>query len=250
MNIKIKTNHSIWNEKHDIVNIKLIFMVLLMVSVFLANLRVGNKVFFRPQFYFSKSLRQNIFKEKLNVTTDNFAKQEKYTFSGRHLSNYADLKIPQLIEKLSDATPVRQRLSVFSLSTHGVEAANYLAKLGSQAIEPLTTALNDPRPAVRGNAVLALGLIKNNLDIKSIVALFEDKNPIVRMKTAMALTLIDNPQARDALINALNDEEEEVRAEAVKALSWRDNYQVKKALRAALDDQSWLVRSEIKAALQ
>ena len=250
MHIKLKMSPNIWHQKHDTINIKLILILSVLISLVLVSLELGNKAFFTTGLYFPKSLLQNIFLKKLNITSDYFANQQNKTFSDGQIADYADFKIPQLIEKLNDATPIHQRLTLLCLSTHGVETANNLSKIGTPAIEPLTAALNDPRPMVRGNAVLALGMIKDNTATKSMIVLLEDKNPIVRMKTAIALTSIDNSHATAALIEALNDEEAEVRAEAVKALARRKDYRVKKALRATLNDQSWLVRSEIKAVLQ
>ncbi len=249
MNIKLKPGSNIWPEKHEEINIKLILFFAVIISLLMITLGVGNNAFFTPKFYSSKGLLQNICLEKFNVTSDNFTKQQNITFSDGHIVN-ADFKIAQLIERLNDATAMHQRLTLLCLSTNGVQAAKDLSKLGTPAVEPLTLALNDPRPMVRGNAVLALGMIKNNKAVKSIIALINDKNPIVRMKTAMALSSIDNPDVTAALIEALNDAEAEVRAEAVRALASRKGYKVRKALHAAQNDQSWLVRSEIKAVLQ
>lgn len=251
MHIQLKMSPNIWHEKHDAINIKLIFIITAILSVLMLILGVGNKPFFALKIYFPKDLLQNIGQENLKVTSDNLVNQQNNPLSGGEIGNYANFKIAQLIEKLNDATSTHQRLSLFCFSTQGVETANVISKLGTQVIEPLTLALNDPRPMIRGNAALALGLIKDNGATKSIIALLDDKNPIVRMKTAMALASIDNPQSTAALIEALNDVETEVRAEAVRALAGRrEDYKVKKALVGSLNDKSWLVRSEVKAALQ
>ncbi len=251
MHIKLKISSNIWQGKHDSINIKLILFFLVLISLFFLSLCVGGEIFFTAQLYFSKSLLQNILQENTNETLDSFANQQNKTISSTHTTaGYCDLNIHQLIEKLNDAIPIHQRLTLFCLSSHGVEAAKALSKIGTPAVKPLTAALKDPRPMVRGNAVLALGMIKDNAAAKSMIVLLEDKDPIVRMKTAMALTSIKAPYATDALIRALNDDAAEVRAEAVKALARRKGHKIKKALRTALNDQNWFVRSEIEAVLQ
>ncbi len=250
MNIRLRMSPHIWHENHDFINTKLIVFFTIMLSVFMVSMIWGNKTFIAPQLNFSKSLSPHIFKGGLDTNQENFTFQQNTGFTHRQIINFSDFGMPQLIEKLNDSTPLHQRLTVCCLSSNGVEAANHLSKFGSTAIEPLITALSDPRATVRGNAALALGMIKNDAATKPIIALLEDKNPIVRMKTAMALAAKDNDQVTAALIGALSDEEAGVRTQVVRALAGREDYKVKKALIASLKDQNWLVRSEIKAALQ
>ncbi len=107
-----------------------------------------------------------------------------------------------------------------------LDAANMLARLGNDALEPVTNLLNHDDSSYRRIAAYILGKIGNSVeDSDSVVNLVEnlveslgDDSPDVRKSAAQALNRIGKPSIQP-LIKALGNISKDVRASAVWSLS-------------------------------
>jgi HEAT repeat protein len=99
-------------------------------------------------------------------------------------------------------------------------AALALGKIGSPAVEPLITVLNNNNLEVRKALALALGEIKDHRVVKPLIMLLNDQSIEVRLQVAMALRKIKDPESVEPLIAILKDKNEYsgVRAQAIYAL--------------------------------
>ncbi|MDD5610744.1 MAG: HEAT repeat domain-containing protein [Candidatus Omnitrophica bacterium] len=79
---------------------------------------------------------------------------------------------------------------------------------------------NDPKDAVRINAIQTLGQIKDRRAISVLIKTLKDPQPAIRLYAAEALGEIGDPSAVEALIKSLNDPDDNsnVTVRAVKAL--------------------------------
>jgi HEAT repeat protein len=91
-------------------------------------------------------------------------------------------------------------------------------RLGRRALLPLLNALTDPDPALRSNAALVLGQLKDPRALPGLIQALSDPDLDVRWQAAEALGQIGDPQAAQALVAALRDPAEAVRRSAVHAL--------------------------------
>jgi hypothetical protein len=92
------------------------------------------------------------------------------------------------------------------------ETRTALIRIGPPAVDPLISALNHPRPKVRGNAALTLGLIRDTQAIAPLISALKDAEPEVRMWAAEALGEMPNSQSVRPLIAALRDTDQHVRS--------------------------------------
>jgi HEAT repeat protein len=91
---------------------------------------------------------------------------------------------------------------------------------GSAAIGPLSGALRDEVPFVRGQAAQALRRTAGGGAIPALSGLLaNDPDASVRRTTARALASFRTPEADAALIAAADDSDIRVRAEAQRALN-------------------------------
>ena len=115
--------------------------------------------------------------------------------------------IDELIKQLSDRN-TKTRL----------DAANELAKLGTEAIEPVKKLMANPDFTIRRIAAYILGKINEPATVEILVEALGDDNPDVRKSAAQALNRLGKV-AIPLLIRALGNISKDVRASAVWALS-------------------------------
>jgi HEAT repeat protein len=115
--------------------------------------------------------------------------------------------INELIQKLGDKN-TKSRLV----------AANELARLGEEALEPVTGLMSHPDFTYRRIAAYILGKIGNNASVEILVEALGDENSDVRKSAAQALNRIGKP-AIPLLVRALGNISKDVRASAVWSLS-------------------------------
>ena len=112
--------------------------------------------------------------------------------------------------------------TISSLGSSGIyvmhETRTALIRIGPHAVDHLIRALNHPRPKVRGNAALTLGLIRDTQAIAPLISALKDPEPEVRMWAAEALGEMPNRQAVKPLIAALRDTDQHVRSYAAFSL--------------------------------
>jgi HEAT repeat protein len=98
-------------------------------------------------------------------------------------------------------------------------AAQTLESLGCKlAARPLTKALADDRPMVRGEVLEALGAIHDKTVTPEVLALLKDKESTVRAAASGALGQLADIRATPPLIQALSDSTTYVRYKAAEAL--------------------------------
>lgn len=115
--------------------------------------------------------------------------------------------IEELIQRLGDSnTKIR------------LDAANELAAIGNDAIEPVTKLLEHEDYTYRRIAAYILGKINNEDSVEVLVEALGDDNPDVRKSAAQALNRIGKPSI-PLLIRALGNISKDVRASAVWSLS-------------------------------
>ena len=140
-----------------------------------------------------------------------------------------------------------------------------LGEIGdAQAVAPLTAALSDADPRVRGAAAQALGTLGDARAVAPLTAALGDSRIEVRSAAAQALGQIRHPQAVAALVAALAEHRFETRVvlwfarrkhwrlrqAAVAALGREEHAQVVEPLLAALSDTQPEVREAAAAALR
>jgi HEAT repeat protein len=140
----------------------------------------------------------------------------------------------------------------------GYYVAQNLARLGTNAVPALVTALQSTNPVVRIHAVSALDdsmggspLLQDSRVLDCLPALFRDPEPEVRMQAANAAGSSRNPKFEEALINLLRDPDEGVRHAAMFAV--KRNYYGKSpslpVLQKLLKDENLEVRAAALEAL-
>lgn len=90
--------------------------------------------------------------------------------------------------------------------------------LGSVAVEPLITVLQDPEAPVRLMAVKALGLLADERAVEPLIAMVADRDAEIRSATAVALGKLGDYRAVESLIELLADADEQVTEDAWQAL--------------------------------
>ena len=99
-----------------------------------------------------------------------------------------------------------------------LDAANMLARLGKNALEPVTDLLNHDDSSYRRIAAYILGKMGDSDSVESLVESLGDDSPDVRKSSAQALNRIGKPSIQP-LIKALGNISKDVRASAVWSLS-------------------------------
>jgi hypothetical protein len=102
-------------------------------------------------------------------------------------------------------------LQTFRQASPGEEAAIALASMGEIAFMPLTNALNDANPSVRRNAAWAIGELTGGITLNRasavprLTSLLKDTDDWVRMAAARALGELRDERSVESLIDALSD---------------------------------------------
>ena len=118
-----------------------------------------------------------------------------------------------------------------------LDAANMLARLGKDALEPVTNLLNHDDSSYRRIAAYILGKIGNSVKdsdsienlVEALVEALGDDSPDVRKSSAQALNRIGTPSIQP-LIKSLGNISKDVRASAVWSLSKMGNIVVEPLL--------------------
>jgi HEAT repeat protein len=176
----------------------------------------------------------------------------------RELGDDARTVIPQLVDLLSDASPVDPAICSErtwrwghqeDTTTPGEQAASALVAIGSAAYEPLTQALKGPVWVARGNAAWALGALGNHNAAPLLAVTLRDSEANVRRRGAWALGALDASESVPALIDALKDTDAGVREQVAWALGAIGDRRAVEPLMNALSDQSAQVREQAAWAL-
>lgn len=191
---------------------------------------------------------------------------KNFNYRFKALKALGDLKDPRAIGPLISAFNV-------DWDDYQFEASRALTEIGSPAVEPLITTLNDTNHTVRELAALTLGEIKDPRAVNPLLTLMKkDKflsiqersayalgkigtpslepllkeikndNWEIRSVVSGALGMINDKRAVEPLINALQDEHSEVRYKTAYALGKISDPRVVEPLISALNDKAWEVR--------
>ena len=125
------------------------------------------------------------------------------------------------LEKNNDISELITRLGDRNTKAR-LDAANMLARLGKDALEPVTNLLNHNDPSYRRISAYILGKMGDSDSVEHLVEALGDDSPDVRKSSAQALNRIGKPSIQP-LIKALGNISKDVRASAVWALSKMGN---------------------------
>lgn len=167
--------------------------------------------------------------------------------------------MPQLLDLLSDGTPVEGRLCRDGYgwrrgwhddSSPGREAAVALEEAGVEALDPLLEVLGGPSAVGRENAALALGLLESSEAVPALErTLRGDDAPLVRERAAWALGMIEDARSVPALVAAADDAEAGIRERAAWALGMIESDDGVEALLRLIGDPEPKVREQAAWAL-
>ncbi len=130
--------------------------------------------------------------------------------------------------------PLIEALADFDKSVRE-QATLGLSSIGKAAIEPLTTAMKEPKWETRYRAAEALGKIADENVVKPLIQGLRDNRDHVRYMAAKGLRELGDSNAIEPMIILLKDENRFVRMMAVRALSAIGGETVKTALTHALE---------------
>jgi beta-lactamase regulating signal transducer with metallopeptidase domain len=163
--------------------------------------------------------------------SDAEARAEEACKAGRARDESA---MPMLLSMLGDETPIRAMrcyggrwtpaLQSFHHPSPGEQAALALAAISRPAIDSLVAALDDRSPAVRRNALWAIGearggmLVYRHAALAPAIRLLGDADATVRRAAAWCLSELKSSDAVEPLIVALTDVDPAVRGTAAFAL--------------------------------
>lgn len=100
---------------------------------------------------------------------------------------------------------------------------NSFEKLGDQVYHELVKCSESPDSQLRSNSAIALGEMRDERGLDSIILLAEDSDEKVRSAAAEALGYFPGVKARAILANLLGDKELKVRLAAIKSLGRMDS---------------------------
>ena len=118
----------------------------------------------------------------------------------------------------------------------------------SEATNALLDAFDDPHPAARQAAVLALGRIAPNSSVEAIAELLEDPRPEMRFSAVWTLSSLGEGHAA-TIATALDDEDAEVRLLTAQCLGDLEAGDYVDAIASLLDDDFEMVRFVAATAL-
>ena len=110
--------------------------------------------------------------------------------------------------------------------------------------------LQSSAPAVREQAAVSLGRIRDTAAVPALIAALEDSENGVRREAAKALGFIKDARAVPSLLGALSDSDTNVRLYAAYALGEIKDAKAGPALLQALRDPEWAVRDQAAWALR
>ena len=118
-----------------------------------------------------------------------------------------------------------------------------------KAVDSLLTALSDEDSGVRWRAASALGAIKSEKAVDSLLTALSDEDSDVRWRAAFALGAIKSEKAVDSLLTALGDKDSDMRRSAASALDEIKSERAVDSLLTALGDEDSIVRWRAASAL-
>ncbi|HIJ07675.1 MAG: PBS lyase HEAT domain protein repeat-containing protein [Methanomicrobiales archaeon 53_19] len=128
------------------------------------------------------------------------------------------------------------------------KAAEALARIGTPAVGPLLTLLDDPDEDLRWKVAIALGEIGDPRAVAPLITLLDDPDAYVRSRAALALGSIGDP-AITALTESLSSPDPAIRAAVISALGGIGSDQVIPPLIDALFDPVDMVSLEAAMSL-
>lgn len=143
------------------------------------------------------------------------------------------------------AKAIHPLISAFADSDTRVrwDSAIAVAKMGTDAIEPLVIALQYGGEQVRLGAVTAFGWMRDSRAVEWLAEALSDRDAEVRVRAVFALCWVGGESAVEPLIQALADEHDEVRMQAAAGLGWTRSQRAVEPLIALLGDDDhndWL----------
>jgi len=127
--------------------------------------------------------------------------------------------IKHWFDKITDwIYPSTERLIARLGDTGGGSAMRALTHRGRPAVEPLITALRDPRPLVCMYAAEALSQIQDARAVEPLIAALCDPRDTVRVSAVRALGQLGDARAVEPLIATLRDPNSDVISWAIEAL--------------------------------
>jgi HEAT repeat protein len=131
--------------------------------------------------------------------------------------------IQPLVEALADFDKSVREQATIALST-----------IGKAAIEPLTTAMKEPKWETRYRAAEALGRIADEKAVQPLIQALKDNTDHVRYMAVKGLREIGDSDAIEPMVILLKDENRYVRMMAARALGALGGKKVHDALKDAL----------------
>ena len=146
--------------------------------------------------------------------------------------------------------PLIEALADFDKSVRE-QATLALSAIGKAAIEPLATAMKEPKWETRYRAAEALGKIADEKAVKPLIQGLKDNREHVRYMAAKGLRELGDSDAIEPMIFLLKDENRYVRMMAVRALGAIGGDRATGALNDAMDnEQDEKVKEAIAEALK
>ena len=132
--------------------------------------------------------------------------------------------------------PLIEALGDFDKSVRS-QATTALVAIGKTAVEPLSSAMKEPKWETRYRAVEALGKIADERAVKPLIQALKDNRDHVRYMAAKGLREVGDSDAVDPMIILLKDENRYVRMMAVWSLGAIGGKKVHDALKKALQTE-------------
>jgi len=170
-------------------------------------------------------------------------KAKKCNITGTVAEALGRIKDPRAVEPLIIA--LKERYTPVAIT-------KALGNIGSSAVEPLITTLQDNNEScnTRAKAAMALGYTKDRRAVHAlIVALSDDCRIFVRAKAAEALGQIKDPKAAEPLIEVLEHEDEDSKplSSATEALGYLKDPKAVQPLIEILRSPRWIPYSVTEA---
>jgi len=132
--------------------------------------------------------------------------------------------------------PLIEALGDFDKSVRE-QATLALSAIGKAAIEPLSSAMKEPKWETRYRAAEALGKMADEKAVKPLIQALKDNRDHVRYMAAKGLREFRDSDAIEPMIILLKDENRYVRMMAVRALGVIGGNHVHEALKKALESE-------------
>ncbi|HPZ10640.1 MAG TPA: ATP-dependent metallopeptidase FtsH/Yme1/Tma family protein [Candidatus Eremiobacteraeota bacterium] len=213
------------------------------------------------------NIKETLFKEK-KFTTNLLVHQNRKTnilipghlknsITWTHLISGEPFKITTAYSDLSSYEQDKYLLLLIeTLHSEDLEikrnASFALREIGDRrALLPLCKMLEEDKdPHVRMNVALTLGILKDEMSIKSLKKVLEDPNPLVRCSIATAIGAIESEESLTLLKKILKDDDNwRVRRSAIMSLIKFKDEEAFKTIVMAIEDKEPVVRSSVAIAL-